>query len=214
MVCFPNFTSTKMAAEYIRDTFWWPLREASARCPNPLPADHHGLCPSFDLGVATQYAQNSNGCMKDGKDQANILHEIPDELLAEGTQGLIPEILSEGPEFPGAPARSDPQDGPGINSPNPKVVPTLKRTTLEKKYLIPAGYSFVILEANATVNKLPAKCIAVYRAALNYDLRCPLHLVIKDILNKYELALRRSCLHPGRTFAQVMPTSWPCAGCD
>ncbi|KAJ8420923.1 hypothetical protein Cgig2_018954 [Carnegiea gigantea] len=51
---------TEMAVKYVRGTFRWPLREASALRPNPLPADYHDLCPSFNLGVATQYAQNSN----------------------------------------------------------------------------------------------------------------------------------------------------------
>ncbi|KAJ8441091.1 hypothetical protein Cgig2_000352 [Carnegiea gigantea] len=111
--------------------------------------------------------------------------------------GLVPEIVVEGPEFPRAPARSDPQDGPGSHFPNPKVVPTLKRTALEKQYLVPAGYTFVIPEVDATVNESPAKCIAFYRAALNHGLRFPLQPVIEEILNKYEMAP-----------AQVMPTSW------
>jgi len=28
--------------------------------PEPLLTDYHSLCPGFDFGVATQYAQNSN----------------------------------------------------------------------------------------------------------------------------------------------------------
>ena len=60
MVHFPNYTNIEMAAEYVRDTFRWPLREALAQHLNLLPADYHGLCPGFDLDVATQYAQDSN----------------------------------------------------------------------------------------------------------------------------------------------------------
>ncbi|KAJ8435521.1 hypothetical protein Cgig2_032108 [Carnegiea gigantea] len=75
--------------------------------------------------------------------------------------GLVLEIVAEGNEFPGAPAHSDPQDGPGSHFPNPKVVSTLKRMTFEKKYLLPAGYTFVIPELGATVNEPPTKCIAV-----------------------------------------------------
>ena len=52
-------------------------------------------------------------------------------------------------------------------------------------------------EANATVNDQPAESIAIYRVALNYGLRFPLHPVIEDILNKYELAP-----------TQVVPMSW------
>ncbi|KAJ8429185.1 hypothetical protein Cgig2_028758 [Carnegiea gigantea] len=63
--------------------------------------------------------------------------------------GPIPEIVAEGPEFPGAPTRSNPQDGSGSHFRNPKVVPTLKRTTLEKEYLLPARYAFVIPEPDA-----------------------------------------------------------------
>ncbi|KAJ8423978.1 hypothetical protein Cgig2_008753 [Carnegiea gigantea] len=50
MVHFLNFTSTKMAVEYVRETFQWPLRETSAERPRPVPEDHFILCPSFDLG--------------------------------------------------------------------------------------------------------------------------------------------------------------------
>jgi len=65
---------------------------------------------------------------------------------------------------------------------------------------MPAGYTFVILEADATVNRPPAKCIVVYRATLNYGLRFPLHLIIEEIFNKYELCPRRLCPHHGATF--------------
>jgi len=69
--------------------------------------------------------------------------------------GLVPEIVAEEAEFLGAPSRSDPQDGPDSHFPDPKVVPTLKRTILEKQYLLPAGYTFVMPEADATVNDRP-----------------------------------------------------------
>lgn len=82
----------------------------------------------------------------------------------------------------------DPQDVPGSHVPNPKVVLTIKRTILEKKYLLLAGYTFVISKPDAKVNELFAKCIVVYRATLNYNLRFPLHSVIEDILTKYELS--------------------------
>ncbi|KAJ8438389.1 hypothetical protein Cgig2_006307 [Carnegiea gigantea] len=60
MVHFSNFTSTEMGVEYVRETFRWLLRETSAQCPRPLPEDHLILCPRFGLGMATQYAQDSN----------------------------------------------------------------------------------------------------------------------------------------------------------
>ncbi|KAJ8434800.1 hypothetical protein Cgig2_033750 [Carnegiea gigantea] len=60
MVRFPNFTSTEMAAKYVRETFRWPLRETLAQRLRPLPEDHLILCPSFDLGMATRYAQDCN----------------------------------------------------------------------------------------------------------------------------------------------------------
>jgi len=85
----------------------------------------------------------------------------------------------------------------GNRFPDPKVVANLKRSALEKQYLLPVEYSFVITEADATVIEPPAKCIAVYRAALNYGLPFPLHPMIREILNKFELAP-----------AQVVPTSW------
>ncbi|KAJ8428638.1 hypothetical protein Cgig2_017137 [Carnegiea gigantea] len=103
---------------------------------------------------------------------------------------LVAEIIAEGPEFPGAPRCSDPSLGSHFS--NPKVVPILKRTALEKQYLLPAGYTFVIPEEDATVNEPPVKCIAVYYAALNYGLQFPLHLMIEQILNKYESASTQS----------------------
>ncbi|KAJ8434092.1 LOW QUALITY PROTEIN: hypothetical protein Cgig2_005771 [Carnegiea gigantea] len=60
MILFPNFTSTEMAAEYVQDTFCWPLRECSALRPNPLPEVYHGLYSGFDLGMLTRFADESN----------------------------------------------------------------------------------------------------------------------------------------------------------
>jgi len=140
----------------------------------------------------------------EGASTSSLSHKGPSTLgksvlkqKSRSLVGLVAEIVVEGPEFLGTPARSDPQDGSGSHFPDPKVIPTLKRTVLEKQYFLLAGYTFVILEVDVTVNEPPAKCKAVYRAALNYGLRFLLHPVIEEILNKYELA-------PG----QVVPTSW------
>ena len=106
-------------------------------------------------------------------------------LKRKGCTPVVTEIVAEGSEFPGSLTRSDPQDGPGSHFPDPKVVTKLKSSALEKKYLLPAKSAFVILDADAIVNEPPAKCIAVYRAALNYSLCIRLHPVIVEILNKY-----------------------------
>jgi len=74
---------------------------------------------------------------------------------------------------------------------------SLKRPTLEDKYLLLAGYRFVLPEAHAAVNKPPANCVVIYRAAFTYDLRFLLYPVNVDILNKYELAP-----------VQIVPISW------
>ncbi|KAJ8445074.1 LOW QUALITY PROTEIN: hypothetical protein Cgig2_022594 [Carnegiea gigantea] len=60
MNLFPNFVSTKQAAEYVRDHFQWALRDPSTPSPRLLPSDYHGLCPRFELGVATRYAHDYN----------------------------------------------------------------------------------------------------------------------------------------------------------
>ncbi|KAJ8428790.1 hypothetical protein Cgig2_009975 [Carnegiea gigantea] len=115
----------------------------------------------------------------------------PDELLAEGTQVnpcFAPSSSKQGSKVASISTSCTSRDGPGSHVPDPKVVPTLKRMALEKQYLLPAGYTFVILEANATVNEPPAKCIVVYRMALNYGHRFPLQPASEEILNKYELA--------------------------
>ena len=118
-------------------------------------------------------------------------------LKQKGRTPAVTEIVAEGSEFLGAPTRSDPQDGPDSHFPDPKIVTKLKRLALEKQHLLPGGYAFVIPEVDATMDEPPAKCIAVYRVALNYGLRFPFHPMIVEILNKYELAP-----------AQVVPTSW------
>jgi len=88
--------------------------------------------------------------------------------IKPGHMPLVTEIVAEGSEFFGAPTRSDPQDDPRSHFPDPKPVTKLKMLAFEKKYLLPAEYSFVIPEPSATMNEAPAKCIAVYRVALNY----------------------------------------------
>jgi len=118
-------------------------------------------------------------------------------LKRKGRTPAVIEIMAEGSKFPVAPTPSDPQDGSVNHFPDPKVATKLKRSALEKQYLLPAEYSFVIPKANATVNEPPAKCMVVYRAALNYGHCFPLHPVLMEILNQYELAR-----------AQVVPTSW------
>jgi len=67
---------------------------------------------------------------------------------------------------------------------------------LEEKYPLPSGYKFIILDTDATVNKPPPKCIAVYQTAFCNSLRFPLHNVIVEVLNKSELET-----------AQIVPTS-------
>lgn len=89
----------------------------------------------------------------------------------------------------GLPHRSDPQDGQTTYFPNPKVVLSLKRLTLEEKYLLHAGYKFIIPDTDAIIKKPPSKCIAVYRVTFTYGVRFPLPPIIVEILNKYELAL-------------------------
>jgi len=70
----------------------------------------------------------------------------------------------------------------------------LKKSSLEEKHLVPTGYRFVVPKADATVNKLPAKCITMYRAAFTYGIRFSLYLVIVEILNKNDLACA-NCTH-------------------
>ncbi|KAJ8434599.1 LOW QUALITY PROTEIN: hypothetical protein Cgig2_025025 [Carnegiea gigantea] len=53
--CPLPFTPSE-AVEYVPDTFRLSLRTSLALCLNLLLEDYHGLCPGFNLGVATQYA--------------------------------------------------------------------------------------------------------------------------------------------------------------
>lgn len=72
-----------------------------------------------------------------------------------GAAGRAVGVEAEGTVFPGAPARSDPGDGPSTHFPNPRLIAGFKRSELERKYQLPAGYRFVFPEADATVNKPP-----------------------------------------------------------
>ena len=138
-------------------------------------------------------SSGASGCSSSSEEAST---SSSSESSGSGTSGRarhqraapVQEIVAEGVEFPGAPTRSDLQDGPGSHFPDPRVISKLKRSALDKQYLLSAGYDFVMPEPDDTVNEPPANCIAVYRAALDYGLRFPLHPVIKDILNKYELA--------------------------
>ncbi|KAJ8436129.1 hypothetical protein Cgig2_001156 [Carnegiea gigantea] len=80
-------------------------------------------------------------------------------LKKKGGTSIEPvfEIVANGLVFSWGPSCLDPLDGPSPHFPHPKVTPSLKRTTLEKKYLLPVGYSFVIPKADATVNEPPQK---------------------------------------------------------
>ena len=100
----------------------------------------------------------------------------------------IPGIVVEEAEFLGTLLCSNPQDGLTSHFPDPKVVLTFKRTSLEIEYLLPAGYNIVIPMVDATMNKPLTRCVTVYCVTLNYGLRFPLHHVITDILTRYELA--------------------------
>jgi len=64
---------------------------------------------------------------------------------------------------------------------------SLKRLVWEEKYLLLATYKFVLPDTDATVNRPPLGCIAIYQLALTYGLRFRLHEVILEIHNKYEL---------------------------
>ena len=107
----------------------------------------------------------------------------------------VPKVMAKGLVFPDTPFRSNLQDGPGTHFPNPKVVPSLKRMALEKKYLLFAGYSFVIPEPDATVNKPPSNCIVIYRVAFNYGVRFPLHPVNVEIFEKIRARSYVDCAH-------------------
>ncbi|KAJ8425252.1 hypothetical protein Cgig2_015859 [Carnegiea gigantea] len=259
MILFPTLTSPEQVAEYVQDTYRWSLRESSALHPNPLPEDYHSLCSSFDLGVVTQYAYDSNipemvqvifyvmilddtaelglscridmNCIMEDewrrpslplasglltscwpKGLPKVIFAPPQVLKGRGPRWTVDQlflrwdaassssrgapstpgrsvlkkkgstliesaldIVADRLVFPRAPSPSDPQDGLNTHFPNPKVTHALKRTALEKKHLLHAGYSFVIPEADTTANELPQKCVVIYRLAFNYDIRFPLH---------------------------------------
>ncbi|KAJ8436697.1 hypothetical protein Cgig2_027218 [Carnegiea gigantea] len=113
----------------------------------------HKFVEEFILGKGIHDSSSSEVPLGPGKLVLKRKHRTPE----------VTEIVAEGSEFHRAPTRSDPQDGSGSHFLDPKIVTKLNRSALEKQYLLPAGYSFVIPEADTIVNEQPAKCIAVYR---------------------------------------------------
>ncbi|KAJ8431187.1 hypothetical protein Cgig2_010219 [Carnegiea gigantea] len=150
---------------------------AEVACTGTISTSRETSCSSSD---SSSRCLSSEGASTGSSSREGLPTPGKSVLNRKGRSpvGLAPKIVAEGLEFPGAPIPSD-------------------LTALEKQYLLSAGYTFIIPKADATVNELPAKCIAVYYVALNYGLRFPLHLVIEEILNKYKLVP-----------VQVVPTSW------
>jgi len=145
-------SSSKLGAEVVSTSTSSTSGETSSS------SDSSSRCSSSE-GASTS-SSSQEGHLAPGKS----VHKRKDRSPV----GLVPEIFAEGLEFLGTLTCSNSQDGLGSHFPNPKVVPTLKRMTLEKQYLLPGGYIFVISEADASVNEPPNKCIAVYHATLNY----------------------------------------------
>ncbi|KAJ8428578.1 hypothetical protein Cgig2_031372 [Carnegiea gigantea] len=158
----------------------------------PLPKDYHSLHPYFDLDMAEVFAFDFHiPELTQAVFYAMVLNDVVvlgvSCVIMADTLTSVMECLNWVFLNPGAPTCSDIQDRPRTHFPNPKVVASLKGPALEKKYLLLAGYRFVLLEADAMVNKPPSKCIVMYQVASSCDVMFPLHSVIVDILNKYEL---------------------------
>ncbi|KAJ8420065.1 hypothetical protein Cgig2_028999 [Carnegiea gigantea] len=101
----------------------------SSRSCSPSSASGHSSRSSSSEGASTSsYPKSSLG---------------PGGLVPKqkGRTPPINEIVAEGSEFPGAPTRLDPRDGPRSHFPEPKAVTKLKRSALEKQYLLPVEYS-------------------------------------------------------------------------
>ena len=120
-------------------------------------------------------------------------------------RGPSNKVVVEGVSFPGAPKYPDPGNGSSSYLPNPKVVWSLKRSTLGKKHLLHSGYKFVNPYPDRTVNRPHQECIAIYREAFTYGLRFSLYKAILEILTKYELAPMQIVPRPSTIFASSLP---------
>ncbi|KAJ8425245.1 hypothetical protein Cgig2_015852 [Carnegiea gigantea] len=216
--------NAKQADDYVRETFKWHLRGEEStrdfRIPEISYAVFYAMVvnDAFELGVmnrelaehlkssleglqwtSEEAGSTSTSSSTRGEESSSSSSHSSASHSRRGRaqRKPVPKVVAKGIVYAGAPARSDPQDGLSTYFSNPKVILSLKRQVLEEKYLLPTGYKFIIPDADATVNKPPSKCIAIYWAAFSYDVRIPLHPVIVEILNKYELAP-----------TQIVPTSW------
>ncbi|KAJ8432678.1 hypothetical protein Cgig2_034004 [Carnegiea gigantea] len=90
-------------------------------------------------------------------------------------KGPSQEVVVKCMYFPRAPEHSNLGDGPSMHFPNPKIVRSLKRPTLDEEYILHVIYKFVIPNPNAMVNGPPPTCTVIHRVALFCGLRFPLH---------------------------------------
>ncbi|KAJ8434679.1 hypothetical protein Cgig2_024751 [Carnegiea gigantea] len=77
---FPDFLSTKQAADYVRETFKWHLR-GTERPSRPLHENYHDLCPYCNLDVAEDAAQ---GCRIPEMTQAVFYATVVSEAFELG----------------------------------------------------------------------------------------------------------------------------------
>lgn len=98
------------------------------------------------------------------------------------------------------PVRSNLDDLPGTHycerSRYDKVHKPETLDQIRKNYSLPPGYSFVPSEERPVTDPLKG-CIALYKQALDYSLRFPLHQNIVDFLKFYDMCL-----------AQFVPNTW------
>ncbi|KAJ8434594.1 hypothetical protein Cgig2_025020 [Carnegiea gigantea] len=164
--CMYDFQECRMARIRLAGQLGSPKELLAEGTSEGNPRSSSGSHTS-SIQVESASARSSSKGKTNGPGRAALkrgrAHEEPvQEDVAE-------EVVGEGINFPRASTSSDIQDGPSTNFPNLKVMASLKRPTLEEKYLLPAGYKFIIPEVDATVNKPPPKCIAIYRVAFSYD---------------------------------------------
>ena len=97
-------------------------------------------------GMGSSYSSSRHSLRSSSSERASTSSSSSEALSGSGKSVLkrkgctlaVVEITAEGSKFPGAPARSNLQDGPGSQFPDPKVINKVQRSALEKQYLLPA----------------------------------------------------------------------------
>ncbi|KAJ8420701.1 hypothetical protein Cgig2_012719 [Carnegiea gigantea] len=146
-------TPDELLAEGTTEGNLWPTAEVMPTSTSSLRDG--ALTSSSSNEASTSSSLDGASTSSSSRGASSSLRRVVPRKRDRAQVEPVFEVVTGGTVFPRAPVHSNREDGSSTYFPNPNVVPSLKRTALEKKRLLPAGYRCVILEADAIVNRPP-----------------------------------------------------------